>query len=197
MIVLSAVQRLVTEPRPAPDAAHCDVCAQPIERGHAHLIELGVRGVLCSCARCADAPGPRHRAVPDRVKLDPRFSITSERWAELGMPTGLAFVHRDSLKERAIVGCVGASGIVDAELAPATWRVLQDATPLAFDLEDDVEALLIAAPREGDRMSCRLVPVTSVFRLVGELRRRRGDGERAIPAFLAEIDRRGTSGGSR
>jgi hypothetical protein len=194
MIHLSAVQRLITEPGSAPAAAHCDVCAQPVDRGHAHLIELGVRAVLCACGRCAADPGARHRVVPDRVRVDPRFAITSERWAELGLPAGLASIHRDSLRDRAIVGAIGPGGITDAELSPDAWRAIRDATSLVHDLEDDVEALLVAAPRDGDRMSCRLVPITSVYRIVGELRRRRGDGERAIAAFLAEIDRRDRGG---
>jgi uncharacterized protein DUF5947 len=201
MISLRALADLTARPASSTEVARCGLCAQEIGNRHHHVVEIGVRGVLCACTGCAilfrhSAPTARYRTVPDRVHRDPTFVLTPQRWAELGMPVGLAFCFRDSKSARPIVCFPGPAGLVDAELGDDAWRVLASVSPLVADLEDDVEALLVHGARGAERMSCRLVPISVAYELVTRLRRHwqgftGGEGaERELEAFWKELEKR-------
>lgn len=187
--------------RPAPPTARCEICAAAIPDDHRHVVELGRRGVLCACHGCAilfnrsDAAA-RYRTVPGRVRRDRAFAMTSDAWAALGVPVGLAFCRRDSRLGQAVVCYPGPAGVVDAELEPAAWDALAAATPLAAELADDVEALLVHGTRGAAAMSCRLIPISAAYELVARLRTAwegftGGEAaERAIADHLRELDAR-------
>ncbi|HVV86471.1 MAG TPA: DUF5947 family protein, partial [Kofleriaceae bacterium] len=134
----------------------------------------------------------RYRTVPDRVRADSSFAMTREAWTALGVPVELAFCVRDSATDAAVISYPGPAGIVDAALEPEAWAAIAAATPLAAELEPDVEALLVHAPR-GGAPACWLVPITRTFELVARLRATwqgftgGDDARRALAAFVDEL----------
>ena len=134
--------------------------------------------------------GSRFRTVPDRVRSDPAFALTP---VELGIPVGLAFVVRTG--GATLVGYPGPAGITDGELADDVWARLAAATPLARELVEHVEALLVYGERGAQRLACYLVPVTHAYELAARLRATwsgiaGGDTAHAeLAAFFAMLDR--------
>jgi hypothetical protein len=170
----------------------------PIGDRHPHVVAIGTRDVSCACQACAilfrrSEHGARYRTVPDRVRVDAACALAPE---QLGIPVGIAFCIRDSTKDRLVAWFPGPAGVVDGELPPQAWDALAAATPLAGELEPDVEALLVRRAREGS-VTCYLVPVTAAYELAGRLRETwtgfsGGDeAERALAAFFAELEERG------
>ncbi|HVK74456.1 MAG TPA: DUF5947 family protein, partial [Kofleriaceae bacterium] len=157
MIDLRALARLAAAP-PVPTAEErCELCGAAIGAAHRHVVEAGARAVLCACPACAllfvqPDPGARFRTVPDRVRSDPAFALTADRWAGLGVPVGLAFCVRDAARGAVTISYPGPAGVVDAELEP------------------DVEALLLRRAAAGAALTCYLVPITSAYELVARLR---------------------------
>lgn len=202
MIALGPLARFTSSQQIAAPA-RCDVCGTAIGDTHAHVIELGQPGVQCACHGCAvlfTRGITRYRTIPDRVRIDPAFSITPERWAELGVPVAIAFCYIDSTRSRTIVCYPGPAGVVDASLEPEAWDAVRAATPLARELEHDVEALLVRGGRGASSLACYLVPISTAYELVGRLRvtwQGFSGGERVdaeIATFFAELDARGGRG---
>lgn len=202
MIPLRALSRLRSEAPRVEAAARCELCGHPLAERHGHVVEIGRRGVQCACRPCAllfersDASTP-YRTVPDRVLVDRSFAMTARQWSELGIPVRMAFVHRDSTREHPVVGYPGPAGVTDAELEPSAWRIILEATPLAHELQEDVEALLVHGGRFASRLACHLVPITTIYDLAGRLRgcwRGFSGGEeadRVLVDFFAELEERG------
>ena len=199
MIALRPLARLASAPERATPDARCELCTQPIGDAHRHVVEIGTRGILCACHACAILFGhrdreARYRTVPDRVRIDRRYALPPER---LGIPVGVAFCYRESAAGRLVACYPGPAGIVDSELPDGAWDALVAATPLAAELEPDVEALLVHGERGSSALACYLVPITAAFELAGRLRRSWSgfsggeDAERELATFFGELDRRG------
>jgi hypothetical protein len=201
MIPLRALAALAAGPGGADPAPRCELCASPLAAEHAHVVEIGARGLLCACRACGvlfarDDSGGRYRTVPDRVLADRSCALDAARWAELGVPVGLAFCVRDGASREVRIHYPGPAGVVDAVLAETVWDALAAATPLAGQLADDVEALLVRAERGQAPVRCYLVPISLAFALVGRLRATwqgftGGDAaHQELAAFFADLDRR-------
>ena len=198
MIPFRALAQLASEPRPA-SGPRCELCGSPLREPHRHVVELGARGVQCTCTPCAilfsrpDSTA-RFRTVPERVVADPAFAMTAERWAGLGIPVALAFFFRDSTRDEVVVCYPGAAGVIEAALEPAAWHEVTQATPLAAELAEDVEALLVHGERGAPTLACYLVPISAAYDLAGRLRRTwRGftggdEARREVATFFAELD---------
>jgi len=165
-----------------------------------HVVEIGVRGVLCVCRPCAilfARGAAQFRTVPERVVVDRRFALTPVAWTALGLQLGLAFCVCDSTTGRDAICYPSSAGIVATDIDPAIWRAVAAATPLAAEREPDVEALLIHAESDAPCLSCYLVPITSAYELAARLRgswcgasgAAASDGE--LAAFFAELELRG------
>ena len=206
MIGLPALAKYVSADPRGTSTVRCELCSGPLEPQHRHVVELGKRGVQCACRACGilfsrGEPGGHFRTIPDRFRTDPNFGVAPERWSELGIPVSLAICHRDSVRGQAIISYPGPAGLTEAELEADVWEALRRATPLADELEPDVEALLVCgvSHRGPQAMACYLVPISSAYELVGRLRgvwEGFGGGARAdaeLAAFLAELEVKGVS----
>jgi hypothetical protein len=195
-------------PQPASsEPAHCELCSAPIDDLHRHVFDSGsadpspARSVRCACQACAVlfASGTRFRTVPDRVRRDATFALDAAGWAHLGVPVALAFLVRSGSATR--VGYPGPAGVIDGELDDTVWARVADATPLAGELADDVEALLVHGERGARQLACYLVPITRAYELAGALRETwqgfsGGDAATAmLSRFFTALDRDAARGG--
>jgi hypothetical protein len=131
------------------------------------------------------------------VRVERAFALTPVQWAELGIPVALAFCFRDSQRDSGVVCYPGPAGITDAELESTAWDVIAAATPLAQELEHDVEALLVHSSRGATSLACYLVPISTAYELVGRLRGSwQGfsggtESDVELARFFTELDQRG------
>jgi hypothetical protein len=160
-----------------PARERCGVCAEPIDSdGHAHLVDLERRALLCACPTCArlfarpDTNGGRYQVVPTRVLVDPAFHLRDTEWAALGIPVRLAFIFYNTGLARWVALYPSPGGAAETDVPPAAVEALAAATPLIAEVAPDVEALLVHG-RPTARPETFLVPIDACYRLVGEVRR--------------------------
>jgi hypothetical protein len=205
MIAISPLARFATAERGASPHARCELCGNPIDAQHRHVVELGQRGVQCACQACSilftrSEAGARFRTIPDRVRIDRSFALTPTQWAAIGIPVALAFCYRDSGRASGVVCYPGPAGVTDAELEPTAWDSIASATSLANELEDDVEALLVRGGRGVQSLACYLVPISTAYELVGRLRSSwhgfsgGEEAEAELASFFTVLDQRGGGG---
>jgi hypothetical protein len=187
--------------RPAPvadPADRCAICAGPVDPQHPHAVDLQRRTLACACRAChllLAHPGSagRYRALPERVLVDPAFSLSDAEWANLQIPVGLAFIHRTGGEgARWVASYPGAAGAALAELPAGPWAEVARA-PLISAIEPEVEALLVYARPGVPGREAFLVPIDLCYALVGLVRREwrgfSGGTElwRAADAFFASL----------
>lgn len=183
-----------------PVAERCELCGQPIQADHGHVVDLEDRSLLCSCDPCRllfvreQADHGRFRAVPRRHRRAADVELTVRQWERLRIPVSVAFVFRNSRLGRLAVFYPGPAGATECTLeTDEAWQEILAAIPNAADLADDVEALLLR--RAGERTECCLVPIDSCYRLIGRIRRvwRGFDGgdqvREEIDRFFARLHR--------
>jgi hypothetical protein len=182
---------------PAPPGERCELCAQDIAEPHPHVVDLVTRTLACACAACGTlfrhfGAGARYRTVPDRVLVDPAFSLDDQAWAALRIPVGLAFVFCNSSLSRWVAFYPSPAGSTEAELPEQPWQALLASSPLLAEVQPDVEALLVHRP-PGAPGAYFLVPIDACYRLVAKVRLtwrgfHGGDAARAeIEDFFAEL----------
>lgn len=185
-------------PRGAVRPERCELCGTPVAARHGHVVDIGRRGLLCSCracfllfTRCVSGEA-RYRAVPERYLWDPGHPVACLDWRRLDVPAGFAFVLRRGTRVTAFQP--GPAGAVETVLPLDLWADLTAGHPLLAAAEPEVEAIVF---RGTDRITeCFLVPVDACYRLVGAVRRswsgRDGGPEmRArVGELFAEIQRR-------
>jgi Family of unknown function (DUF5947) len=155
-------------PRPRPEEERCELCAEPIDPGHRHLLDLETRRLLCACRACtilfdrSGAGGGHYRLVPDRVvALD--VELDDQTWQSFGIPVEMAFFFHSSAAGRVVAFYPSPLGATESLLDLDAWddRVLTE-------LEPDVEALLVNRTR--GRRECWIAPVDRCYELVGLVR---------------------------
>src|SRR5690606_13062507 len=133
-----------------------------------HVVELESRRMLCACRPCAllftehGAGGGRYRTVPERVRVDPGFTL---EWERLGVPVGLAFFFFSSSLKQWVALYPSPAGATEAELPDGALESFSR-EPLALALEPDVEALLVRRPRGAQTTECFLAPIDACYALV-------------------------------
>ena len=193
-----AVLRRVTRARPATAAGRrCEMCRADIGAGHAHVVDVVSRALLCSCRPCYllftdEHATLRYRSVPDRYLSFPDLTLDARAWDELEIPVGLAFLFRNSAQDRTVAFYPGPAGATESDLALGAWNRIVEQHPALRVLRPDVEALLVRR----ERGTCHLVPVDACYELVGRLRTvwRGFDGgaeaHAALDGFFAHVQAR-------
>ncbi|MFK4441161.1 hypothetical protein ABH944_001387 [Caballeronia udeis] len=172
----------------------CELCGEPLDGTHPHLLEREQQALRCCCRACAllfgNQQNARYKRVPEKVRWLGDFRLSDEQWDALAIPIGIAFFYRDSA-QRVIAMYPGAAGAMQSSLDLSAWAVLVAGNPVLNTLEPDVEALLVNRV-EGAREYYR-VPIDQCYALTGVIRARwRGvsggvDAWRAIRACFAAL----------
>jgi hypothetical protein len=188
------VAALRTFARP-PQIVLCELCGEPLDGTHPHLLELDQHALRCCCRACAllfgNQQNARYKRVPESVRWLNEFHLSDEQWDALAIPIGIAFFYRDSAAQRVITMYPGAAGAMQSSLDLGAWDRLVADNPILDTLEPDVEALLVNRV-EGAREHYR-VPIDQCYALTGVIRARwRGlsggvDAWRAIHACFTAL----------
>jgi len=201
----SRLRRLAQRPTGQRSEAQerCEMCSEPIPADHRHLLDLESRELMCACRACTvlfdrrAAGGGHYRLVPDRRLAIVDFEMADPVWEGLRIPVEMAFFFHSSAAERTMAFYPGPTGATESLLPLESWQAIEQANPVAADMEPDVEALLVNRAR-GAR-EYRLVPIDECYGLVGLIRTQwRGltGGKEVwaeIARFLEALDRRSRS----
>ena len=152
----------------------CEMCAVPIGPQHSHLADIQGHRLLCSCRSCYllftdDAASRGHyRAVPERYRSNPDFTMSAAQWDAMGIPVNLAFLFYQSDQTRYVAFYPSPGGATESLLDLAAWDEVVAGDPRLQELVPDVEAVLLR--RLDDGFECHLVPIDACYELVGIVR---------------------------
>ena len=193
--------RETAAPPPERQDERCELCGEPLEPSHRHVLDLVERGLLCACRACSilfdrsAAGGGHYRLIPDRSRLIVDFDLDEIQWQAFGIPVDMAFFFRNSSLERMAAFYPSPVGATESALSLDAWGDLEARNPVLETLEPDVEALLVNRAK-GAREHW-LVPVDACYRLVGLIRTRwkgLAGGDEVwieLDEFFGELRRRG------
>lgn len=163
------------EPMRAAEEA-CELCGEPVEAEHRHVLDLRAQRLLCACRACVilfdrkGAGGGHFRLVPERSRLVEGFELDELMWSRLRLPVDLAFFFASSAVGRPVAFYPSPLGATESLLALEAWQELEARNPVLAELEPDVEALLVN--RTGAEHEHWLVPVDRCYALVGLIKTR-------------------------
>jgi hypothetical protein len=171
---LAVLQRMRVRNRAATAEERCEMCAEPIDAVHPHVVNVGTRSLLCSCRACYllfTQPGAAiaYRAVPDRYLSFAALELDDGRWDDLQIPVGVAFFFLNSALGKMVAFYPSPAGATESTLPLGAWDDVVKANPALATLLPDVEAILVR--RTDEQTECFLVPIDSCYELVGHLRR--------------------------
>ena len=188
---------------PEPVGERCEMCSESIADEHQHVVNVADRQLMCVCRACyllftdnnADL---RYRAVPDRYLAFEDFALDRRAWEALQIPVGVAFFFTNSALGRTVAFYPGPAGATESELDLDSWNAISGADSRVRLLADDVEALLVRVPEDGESAQPQtyLVPIDACYEFVGRLRmlwRGFDGGQEArqfIDSFFAQIQAR-------
>lgn len=197
-----------TEAGDAPgQAERCELCSEGIPDGHAHLVDLESRSLMCACRACAllfansGSGGGRYRPVPDRFSCAREFELEEREWEDLQIPVSVAYFFLNSRLGRWVAFYPSPSGATESVLSLDAWTAILESNPQLAGVEPDVEAVLLR--RRSGRFECYVVPIDSCYELVGLVRLHwKGfDGgaevHERIDGFFAGIEARAAAAGGR
>jgi hypothetical protein len=175
----------------APVGERCELCREPLNAWHGHLVDVQQRSIGCACRACYllftqdGAGGGRYRAIPERYRNDPSRPLTEADWADLGIPVDTAFFFTNSTLDRVLACYPSPAGATECLLDLSGWERVAAAHPLLRAVAADVEALFVTRTERGRESF--LVPIDACYGLVGELRTlwRGFDGGEEVRAALA------------
>jgi hypothetical protein len=153
---------------------HCELCSEPIEAEHRHLLDLETRQLLCACRACSilfdrpEAPTARYRLVPSRRLRLEDFELDGQTWERLRLPVEMAFFFHSSAAGRVTAFYPSPMGATESRLEIDAWGEIEASNPVLAGMAPDVEALLIDRSRGARRQW--LVPIEDCYRLVAVIR---------------------------
>jgi hypothetical protein len=153
---------------------HCDLCGEPVEPEHRHLLEVSTREMMCVCRPCSilfdkkAASDGRYQLVPDRRLFLEGFEMSDAQWEGLRVPVDMAFFFYSTPAERVVAYYPSPMGPTESLLTLRSWEEIERRNPILGGMEKDVEALLMNRVR-GAREHF-LVPLDECYGLVGLIR---------------------------
>lgn len=171
--------RITNRSAPQATGQRCEMCSEPIEDSHQHVVNVPGRQLMCVCRPCyllfTDSQAKlRYRAVPDRYLAFPDFALDRRAWEALQIPVGYAFFLRNSELDRTVAFYPSPAGAMESQLDLDAWDGIVAADPRVAMLCDDTEALLVQAPHNETAAQaapeCYLVPIDACYEFVGRLR---------------------------
>jgi len=156
---------------------HCELCGAAVPAQHEHLVEPGIRRLVCACQACAilfsGQAGQRYKRVPSVIRWLTGFRLPDAQWESLMVPINMAFFFVSSMSGKVTAVYPSPAGATESLLPLETWEQIVSENPdLAF-MESDVEALLVnrLGPQHGfPQHHYFLLPVDECFKLVGLVR---------------------------
>jgi len=184
----------------SPAIERCDLCGAELGPEHPHLIEPGMRKIVCACQACAilfsSGAETKYRRIPQTVRYLPNFELTQSQWEGLMIPISMAFFFKNSVTDRMTVIYPSPAGPTESLLDFESWDEIVNCNPVLKELEPDTEALLVNRVR--DSADYFIVPIDECYRLVGLIRTKwkglAGGTEvwTAINEFFGELRKRST-----
>ena len=113
--------------------------------------------------------------MPRRIRYLADFRMTDSQWDGLMMPINMAFSFKSTPQERVIALYPSPAGATESLLSFDTWEEIEIENPVLFEMEADVEALLvnrIGHARGFAEPEHYMVPIDECFKLVGLIRSR-------------------------
>lgn len=172
-VTISGPRSAEQSPPPESPEQRCELCSEPLEERHGHVVDVSARELLCSCRPCTilfdrpQAGGDHFRRVSERceqVTLD----LTDEDLAALGVPVEVAFITRNGASGAITAFYPSPAGATESEVDEELWRELEERNPDLASIEPDVEALLVN--RRHDARDYWALGVDQCYRLVGMVR---------------------------
>ena len=162
---------------PEPAGERCEMCSESIADEHQHVVNVADRRRMCVCRACyllfTDSNADlRYRAVPDRYLAFEDFALDRRAWEALQIPVGVAFFFTNSALGRTVAFYPGPAGATESELDLDAWNAISGADSRVGLLADDIEALLVRVPEDGESAEPQtyLVPIDVCYEFVGRLR---------------------------
>jgi Family of unknown function (DUF5947) len=183
-----------------PEEQRCELCAEPLDAEHRHLLDLEARRPLCACRACtilfdrSGAGGGHYRLIPDRIRIVEDLALDETTWQAFEIPVEMAFFFHSSAAGRVVAFYPSPLGATESSLDLGAWGDLVAANPVLSELEPDVEALFVN--RVKGKREHWLLPVDRCYELVGLVRanwKGFGGGEEvwnALDGFFDELRRR-------
>jgi hypothetical protein len=169
--------RITNRRPPEPAGDRCEMCSEQITDEHQHVVNVEGRQLMCVCRACyllfTDSTAElRYRAVPDRYLAFGDFALDRRAWEALQIPVGVAFFFTNSALGRTVGFYPGPAGATESELDLEAWNALRAADSRIDLVADDVEALLVRVPDDGElaQPQTYLVPIDACYEFVGRLR---------------------------
>jgi Family of unknown function (DUF5947) len=178
----------------------CELCGEPLQATHNHLLDLRTRQLMCACRACSllfdrDAAGGGHyRLVGDRRLRLEGFELDDAIWEELRIPVEMACFYKNSESGRVAAFYPSPMGATESRLELSAWREIEQSNQIVSRMRPDVEALIVNRTR-GAR-DAWIVPIEDPYRLVAIIRTHwRGftGGKEVwlqIDQFFEQLDRR-------
>ena len=184
--------RAFTSPRLLAD--RCEFCTAPISRNHEHVLHPKSSLLRCACPACAEffarLSADRPRRLETFARRLPKFELDKVTWHRLGVPIGLAYFSLRGASPEVVASFPGRSGVVQAAVPSALWRVLGETHAVLAALSPEVEALLVR--RTSERRDYFHVSIDHCFRLTDLLRSNQakstGPENELLDDFFAELD---------
>jgi hypothetical protein len=166
-----------TDPGRAPVAGEtCELCRQPLDAQHRHVLDLERQQPCCVCIACAllfatPRAGARYQTVGDRVLVDPGLRLDDALLTALEIPVRLAFITQEAHGAGWVATYPSVAGPTRAPLAPERCAALAQ-LPLVRALLPGTEALLVFGRQPVGPLEGFGVAVDRCYALVGMLRRK-------------------------